>query len=178
MSRAIKIFGIGFSDTDNDAEVEIKIDDGVIYSGIVATDINFELNEYLLGSELDPTEVASWVEDDAASTKSLSIKAVSGNFLYQAAASTYIDDENATNLTLDELQTLFSYTDKDGDEVYDPNSNVLVDGEEYSGGIPSDRTDNYGQWSIGIPEGSTMTCTLNIGEGVTKPEETTEEATV
>lgn len=175
MSRAIKIFGIGFSADDNDAEIEVAVDGNVIYTGAVTTDTNFNLKEYLLGSDLSEEEVASWVEGDAATTKSLSIKALSGNFLYQAAASTYIDDENATNLTLDELQTLFSYTDEGGDEVYDPNSNVLVDGEEYSGGIPSDRTDNYGQWSIGIPEGSTMTCTLNIGEGVTKPEETTEE---
>lgn len=173
MSRAIKIFGIGFSDTDNDAEVEIKIDDDVIYSGTVTTDTNTDLNTYLSGSELEETEVVSWVEDDVSSTKSLSITAISGNFLYMETLSTYSGEETLDN---PELFAVHFYSEEDGDIVADPNSNVRVDGELYEDGAPDDRNELFGQWNIGIPEGSTMTCDLIIDEASVEPESTDESS--
>lgn len=174
MSRAIKIFGIGFSADENDAEVEIKIDDSVIHTGVVTTDKNFNLREYLLGSEMGETEVASWIEDDAATTKSLSIKALSGNFLYTQTLTTHSGEENLEN---PELFGVYSYIEEDGDDVSDPNSNILLDGAEYEDGSPDDRSELYGQWNIGIPEGSTMTCDLNIGEAPIEPEPETTDTT-
>ena len=170
MSRAIKIFGVGFSTDENDAEIEVKLDGNVIYSGTVVTDKPVDLDAYLAGSDLGESEVASWIEPDVASVKALSIKAVSGNFLYQASASTYIGDENITDLVLDDLQTLYVYQEEtDGDDVADPNSNIKLDGDVYDIGAPEDRSELFGQWDIGIPEGSTMTCDISIGEGPIKP---------
>jgi len=167
MSRAIKIFGIGFSADDNDAEIEVAVDGNVIYTGAVTTDKNFDLREYTLGSDLGEEEVASWIEGDTAITKSLSIKALSGNFLYTETLTTYVGEENNEN---PELFGVYSYTEADGDEVGDPNSNILIDGAENENGPSDDRSELYGQWSIGIPEGSTMTCDLNIEEAPIKPE--------
>lgn len=176
MNRAIKIFGIGFSADDNDAEIEVSVDGNVIYTGAVTTDTNFELEEYLLGSDLGEEEVVSWVEGDTATTKSLSIKALSGNFLYTEALTTYIGEENLDN---PELFGVYSYTEADGDVVGDPNSNILLDGASYDdAGIPDDRSELYGQWNIGIPEGSTLTCDLNIDEASVKPEPETTDTTV
>jgi len=166
MSRAIKIFGAGFSADENDAEIEVKLDGSIIYSGAVETDKPVDLNEYLLGSGLGESEVASWVEADAASVKTLSIKAISGNFLYTETLTTYVGDESAEN---PELNGVYSYEETDGDVIGDPNSNIKLDGDVYETGAPDDRSELFGQWNIGIPEGSTMTCDLNIGEGPTKP---------
>jgi len=168
MSRAIKIFGIGFSADDNDAQIEVAIDGNVIFNGAVTTDKNFNLREYLLGSELGTEEVASWIEDDAATTKKLSIKALSGNFLYTETLTTYSGEETLDN---PELFGVYFYTETDGDEVSDPNSNVLLDGSPHDdAGVPDDRSELFGQWNIGIPEGSTMTCDLDIAEATVKPE--------
>jgi hypothetical protein len=176
MSRAIKIFGIGFSADDSDAEIEVAVDGSVIYTGAVTTDTNFNLKEYLLGSDLGEEEVASWIEGDAATTKSLSIKALSGNFLYTETLTTYVGEENLENPELFGVQ---SYTEADGDEVSDPNSNILINGEIYEDlGRPDDRSELYGQWNIGIPEGSTLTCDLNIDEAPVKPEPETTDTTV
>jgi len=166
MSRAIKIFGVGFSADENDAEIEVKLDGNVIYSGTVETDKPVELDAYLAGSGLGESEVASWVEADAASVKPLSIKAVSGNFLYTETLTTYVGEEHVEN---PELIGVYTYSETDGDEVADPNSNIKLDDELYETGAPDDRTELFGQWDIGIPEGSTMTCELNIGEGTFKP---------
>jgi len=167
MSRAIKIFGVGFSADENDAEIELAIDGTVIYSGAVETDKPVDLKEYLLGSGLGESEVASWVEADAASVKTLSIKAISGNFLYTETLTTYVGDESVEN---PELNGVYSYEETDGDAVADPNSNVKLDGDVYDIGVPDDRSELFGQWDIGIPEGSTMTCDLSIGEVPIKPE--------
>jgi len=168
MSRAIKIFGIGFSADDSDAQIEVAIDGNIIFNGAVTTDKNFDLREYLLGSGLGEEEVASWIEDDAATTKKLSIKALSGNFLYKETLTTYSNEETLDN---PELVGVYTYTETDGDEVGDPNSNVLLDGVEHGdSGIPDDRSELFGQWNIGIPEGSTMTCDLNIGKAPVRPE--------
>jgi len=176
MSRAIKIFGIGFSADDNDAEIEVAVDGNVIYTGAVTTDTNFDLREYTLGSDLGEEEVASWVEGDTATTKSLSIKALSGNFLYTKTLTTYVGEENLEN---PDLFGVYSYTEADGDTVSDPNSNIFLDGEPYNDlGIPDDRSELTGQWNIGIPEGSTVTCDLNIGEAPVKPEPETSDGTV
>ena len=166
MSRAIKIFGVGFSADENDAEIEVAIDGNVIYSGTVETDKPVDLKEYLLGSGLGKSEVASWVEADAASVKTLSIKAISGNFLYTETLTTYVGDESVEN---PELNSVYSYDEEDGDVVGDPNSNIKLDGDAYDTGAPEDRSELFGQWDIGIPEGSTMTCDLNIDEGTIKP---------
>jgi len=175
MSRAIKIFGIGFSADDSDAEIEVAIDGNVIYSGTVETDKPVDLKEYLLGSGLGESEVASWVEADAAGVKTLSIKAVSGNFLYTQTLTTYVGDENVEN---PELDGVYLYEETDGDAVGDPNSNIKLNGDVYDIGAPDDRSELFGQWNIGIPEGSTMTCDLNIGEGPTKPVSEDETTTV
>ena len=119
-----------------------------------------------MGSGLGESEVASWVEADAASVKTLSIKAISGNFLYTETLTTYVGDESVEN---PELNGVYSYEETDGDAVADPNSNVKLDGDVYDIGVPDDRSELFGQWDIGIPEGSTMTCDLNIGEGPIKP---------
>ena len=167
MSRAIKIFGSGFSADETDAEIEVSIDGNVIYSGTVETDKPVNLKEYLLGSGLGESEVASWVEADAASVKTLSIKAISGNFLYTQTLTTYVGEEGVEN---PELNGVYSYEETDGDAVADPNSNVKLDGDVYDIGVPDDRSELFGQWDIGIPEGSTMTCDLSIGEAPVKPE--------
>jgi len=167
MSRAIKIFGIGFSADDTDAKVEVKIDNNVVYSGAIETDKNADLNSYLEGSSLGEFEVASWIESDASSVKQLSIHAISGNFLYSETVTTYIGEESQMD---PELLGVHTYDESDGDSVSDPNYNVVIDGEIYEDGAPSDRSELYGQWNIGIPEGSIMVCDLTIDEGAIRPD--------
>jgi len=74
--NTIKIFGIGFSTDENDAEIEIKVDNNVIYKGIVKTDKNCNLDNYLLGSNLGDTKIVSWFESSFPNTRNLSIKAL------------------------------------------------------------------------------------------------------
>ena len=180
MSRAIKIFGIGFSADDNDAQIEVAIDGNVIFNGAVTTDKNFDLDAYLAGSQLEEKEVASWIEGDEGSVKKLSIKAISGNFLYKTAASTYIGEEILSDLLLSDLTTLHTYTADDGSEINDPNYNVSIDGQlqETRNSDVSSELEMDGQWDIGIPEGSTMVCDLHIDQGIEKIDESLFDVTL
>ena len=168
MSRKIKLFGVGFSSDDNDASVEIKVDGNVVYSGDVVTDKNADINAFLSGSDtVDQEEVASWEEGEDAVIRTLSITAVSGNFLYTETLGSFLGEEDSDD---DELNFVHTYTDEDGDQVADPNYNVKLDDELYEDGGPENRTELFGQWDIGIPEGSTMVCDLKIDAGTTGPE--------
>ena len=168
MSRKIKLFGVGFSSDDSDASVEIKVDGNVVYSGNVVTDKNVDINAFLSGSDtVDQEEVASWEEGEDAVIRTLSITAVSGNFLYTETLGSFLGEEDSDD---DELVFVHTYTDEDGDQVADPNYNVKLDDEPYEDGGPKNRTELFGQWDIGIPEGSTVVCDLKIDAGTTRPE--------
>ena len=168
MNRKIKLFGVGFSSDDNDASVEIKVDGNVVYSGDVVTDKNADINAFLSGSDtVDQAAVAEWEEGEDAVVRKLSITAVSGNFLYTQTLGTFLGEENSGD---DELIFVHTYTDEDGDEVADPNYNVKLGDEPYEDGGSKNRTELFGQWNIGIPEGSTMVCDLKIDAGTPRPE--------
>jgi len=162
MSRAIKIFGAGYNDTDNNANIEIKIDDDVIHSGEISTTKQDEAGPYF-GKNDDGYEIASWVEDNAASTKKLSIKVSEGFFSYKETLTTLIDGESTDN---PELRAVHMYKDDDGDIVSDPNTNVQLDGAPYLLDLPEKHRDEiFGQWDIIVQKGETMTCDLIIDEG-------------
>jgi hypothetical protein len=145
--NTIKIFGIGFSTDENDAEIEIKVDNNVIYKGIVKTDKNCNLDNYLLGSNLGDTKIVSWFESSFPNTRNLSIKALKGNFLY-------------TRTTNGFDECIHTYITSNGSTISDPNSQIMLDGNNYDIGKPNDSAGSRGQWCIGIPERSVMTCRL------------------
>jgi len=96
MNRKIKLFGVGFSSDDSDASVEIKVDGNVVYSGNVVTDKNADINAFLSGSDtVDQEEVASWEEGEDAVIRTLSITAVSGNFLYTETLGSFLGEEDS-----------------------------------------------------------------------------------
>ena len=175
MSRKIKLFGVGFSSDGNDASVEIKVDGNVVYSGSVVTDKNADINAFLSGSDtVDQAAVAEWEEGEDAVVRKLSITAVSGNFLYTETLGLFLGEEDSGD---GELNFVHVYTDEDGDKVADPNYNVKLDDEPYEDGGSKNRTELFGQWDIGIPEGSTMTCDLIIDEAIFESDSTVEDST-
>lgn len=146
MNRLIKIFGNGSTEVEN-PEVVIKLDGSEVFSGVIS-------------SEPD-TEIASWTEGKEQVTRKLEITAVSGKVSYVNAMSTFLGEGSLSD---PELDNAIYITEDDGDVVSDTNDNVLMDGEPFDTGEPDDRSKLFGQWTIKIPEGSTMTCDFTVGD--------------
>lgn len=169
MTRKIELYGVGFNPNGTDTNIEVKLDGEIVYTGNITTDTTQNVTG--LNSEtVSESVIASWTESDVAATHNLSIRAISGDLLYTASASSYIGET-----AVDEPLSVHSYTNADGSEsISDPNANVLLDNEPLENGRPDTRTELFGQWNIAIPEGSTMTCDFIVDAGEEMPSETTD----
>lgn len=166
MARKIELYGIGFNPNGTDTSIEVKLDGEIIYNGTVSTDTTQRATG-LKPEKMPEDVIASWIEADAEATRTLSIRAISGDILYTDSASTYID-ETEGEAELD----VHIFTNGDSEDVVsDPNKNVLLDNTPLENGRPEIRTELFGQWSISIPEGSTMTCDFVISTGKERPTE-------
>jgi hypothetical protein len=179
-NRTLAIKGVGFHATQ--ASIRVKIDGNIVYEGPVLTDTTNPYN--LQGSPLLTTlndgvpvltPVYSWEESmEFAGTHQLEIMATAGDFLYTHAQSNFMPVALKTNPT-EMFSTgkglwisCFAEEQSPGNVYREPNSNVIIDGVE-QGRTVINSNQQYGQFYRGIPEGKTLTCTLNISAGLEEP---------
>lgn len=168
MSRKILFYGVGFDDSGEDAQIEVRVDGELINSGVIVTDTTQAMS--YSGSDVEgETVIAEWIAPDEAGTHALSITAVSGNILYTNTETTYIGDEDLENPTL--LNVRHVEDSETGLIISDPNENIKIDGvpDENDFGRLEKRSDYSGQWNIPIFEQTTMTCDFVIDVGLELP---------
>ena len=170
MNRTIKIMGQAATPTGCDVRVEI--DDVAIYQGAAVVDPEF--NGTYFDQFLDPTKsraVGTWQEDIAfQGTRRLRITVLRGDFVYTRAVSNHMpmSYRNAPSdiYSSGDAGFMVCYRDTSGDTtVYEPNSNVTIDGVQVT------REDSHdGQWYWWLPEGSVLTADLRIMAGLATPQ--------
>lgn len=166
-TRTFKQYGQGYGATP--ATIAVTIDGVEVFNGDIAT-----LNQPVPDMPIVPgenigVELYNWTNTVSfQGTQSLQIVVADGTFVMSKSLANYIKYINPAypsgpyGTSGPSVYEPFYYYTQDGDTIYDPLSNVAIDGVAQT---ITRVAGEYGQWYWVLGPGQTMTATINVLAG-------------
>ena len=160
-TRTFKQYGQGYGSTPT--TITVTLDSLVIFNGNIPT-----LNQ--TPGQDSGVELYSWAKDlTFQGADTLQITVVNGTFLMSTSVANYFKYINPDQPSGPYASSgpnnfvYFYYYTANGQIIYDPLSNVAIDGVAQT--VPVRAPGEYGQWPWYLSSGQTLTATMNVIAG-------------
>ena len=167
-TRTFKQYGQGYGSTP--VTIAVTLDSVQIFGGDIATLDQPVPDMPIVPGENLGVELYSWAKDlTFQGADTLQITVVNGTFLMSTSVANYFKYTDPTKPSgpyatsgPNNFVYFYDYT-VDGQIIYDPLSNVAIDGVAQT--VPVRTTGEYGQWPWYLGPGQTLTANLNVIAG-------------
>lgn len=179
MNRTIKIYGYGYDPYDQinqkfQAEIQVKIDGEIIYSGPVYTP--GPVDSIFPGTKGFPLfqPVAEWQQSLGAASRQLEIIPLVGNFCFTSTRSDWMPIRLKSDLTTewssgpDNFIPCYALQEQEFVYFRDSNHNVMIDGVPQTR-IAETEWERLGQWHWIIEQNQTFSSNMLISAGLDAP---------